>query len=104
MMGTRPRETKKSIEPQQKNCFKVVLHSLEMSRVSSLFVNSVGKQWEGKGFNDLAAALKSEFKFSVFLAVLEGRYATGVEAAALKEAVQEVYDVFIDDVIKKVID
>jgi hypothetical protein len=75
---------------------------LEMSRVSSLFVNSVGKQWEGKGFNDLAAALKSEFKFSVFLAVLEGRYATGVEAAALKEAVQEVYDVFIDDVIKKV--
>jgi hypothetical protein len=73
-----------------------------MSRVSSLFVNSVGKQWEGKGFNDLAAALKSEFKFSVFLAVLEGRYATGVEAAALKEAVQEVYDVFIDDVIKKV--
>jgi hypothetical protein len=73
-----------------------------MGRVASLFVSSLGREWEGRGFEELAAALKSEFRFAVFLAVLEGRYAAGVEPAALREAVKEVYDVFVDDVIKKV--
>ena len=78
------------------------MHSSEMGRVSSLFVSSLGREWEGRGFEELAAALKSEFRFPVFLAVLEGRYAAGVEAAALKEAVNEIYHVFVEDVIKKV--
>ncbi len=41
------------------------------------------------------------FKFSIFLAVLESKYAKDIDVGTMMEAVQDIHDLFLLDVIHK---
>uniref|UniRef100_T1J5D9 Large ribosomal subunit protein P2 n=1 Tax=Strigamia maritima TaxID=126957 RepID=T1J5D9_STRMM len=79
---------------------KVVMPADEVAFVAKSFVLAFGHNWDKTDFDQIGLAIPT-FRFPVFLALLETRYAQNVETAALIEAVQELYDAFIKDVIKK---
>ena len=44
----------------------------------------------------------ASFKFGIVVTVLESKYAKDVDAGGLREAVKDVHDFFLLDVVKKV--
>lgn len=84
--------------PQQ--IVQVVLPAEEVAFIAQSFVLALGRDWDQNDFEQIAQVIPT-FKFPVFLALLETRYAQNVESAGLKEAIQELNDMFIKDVIKK---
>merc|ERR1719472_574575 len=50
---------------------------------------------------DSVVSVIPAFKFSIFLAVIESKYARDVDKETLEEAVKEVADMFLTDVIRK---
>lgn len=77
------------------------MHASEVGNVASQFVSSLGLDWDKEDFSGLSSVIGS-FKFPIFLAVLESKYAQNVDEGGLIEAIQEIYDIFIKDVLKKV--
>lgn len=65
-------------------------------------MHCLGLRWDAADWEALGSSI-GHFKWSAFLAVLEAKYCCEqLHAAALVEAVDEIYDVFIEDIIKKV--
>ncbi|XP_015110154.1 differentially expressed in FDCP 6 homolog [Diachasma alloeum] len=82
--------------------FLVTMHSEEVAHVASQLVTSLGLRWDSLDFSALSAAIGS-YRFPTFLAVLESKYSGGgaVDDVALTEAIDDLYRVYVEDVIKK---
>lgn len=65
---------------------------------------SLGIEWDVSDFEALSTIMGA-FRFPIFVAVMESKYSGGgtVDQAGLEEVVQEIYQTFLLDVIKKVI-
>lgn len=73
----------------------------EVREVTRHLVVSLGREWDARDFNQLAAVI-SHFTFPVFITFLEGRYAQDTESTALDNAVDEVYGNFLEQILKHV--
>lgn len=87
--------------PESNETYQVLLHPSEASYVGQTLANSLGCAWDEEDFTDLSVSIGS-FRLSPFIAVLESRCLTGVkDADAISEAVAELHQTFVEDVIKK---
>ncbi|XP_049776225.1 differentially expressed in FDCP 6 homolog [Schistocerca cancellata] len=88
--------------PQTEEIYQVLLHTSECASVASQFVTSLGLQWDASDFESLAAVIGS-FRFPTFLAIMETKYsgAGKTDQAGVEEAVHEMYQTFLYDVLKK---
>ena len=75
----------------------------EVENVAHRFLTSLGRgtEWDPEDFDSVAAVIPA-FKFGIFLTIMEEKYAKEVDEGGLKEAVSDIHDYFIKDVIKKV--
>lgn len=84
-----------------RHCPQVSLNTGEVREVTRQLVISLGREWDARDFNQLAAVI-SHFTFPVFITFLEGRYAQDTESTALDNAVNEIYGSFVDQILKHV--
>lgn len=83
------------------NTYQVLLHPVEASHVAHTLANSLGCPWDEEDFSNLSVSMGS-FRLAPFIAVLESRCLNGVkDEVAIKEAVSEIYQTYVEDVIKK---
>ncbi|CAM1301328.1 DEF6 (predicted), partial [Pycnogonum litorale] len=84
------------------NCTsEVVMVADEVEHVAKTFMHALGcESWDSVDFSEIAQVLPT-FRFSVLVGLLETRYAVNFEVAGLTEAIQEIFDFFVEDVIKK---
>ncbi|KAJ2949257.1 hypothetical protein O0L34_g6210 [Tuta absoluta] len=82
--------------------YLVVLQPSEAGLVAEQLVHCLGLRWDAADWEALGSSI-GHFKWAAFLAVLEAKYCCDqhLHSAALVEAVDEIYDVFIEDIIKK---
>ncbi|XP_041979271.1 differentially expressed in FDCP 6-like [Aricia agestis] len=82
--------------------YVVVLQPSEAGMVAEQLVHCLGLRWDAADWDSLGSSI-GHFKWTAFLAVLEAKYCCDqqVHPEALVEAVDELYDVFIEDIIKK---
>lgn len=78
----------------------MALPSEEVEYIVRHFVVALGKEWDRSDFAQIAEVVQS-FKFEVFLALVETSYSKNVEMPGLVEATQEVYEMLVEDVLKK---
>ena len=81
---------------------EVALAASEVEIITRQFMAGLGKadDWDPEEF-DLVVSVIPAFKFSIFLAVIESKYAIDNERDTLSEAVKDLHDMFLLDVIKK---
>lgn len=77
------------------------LNTGEVREITRQLVISLGREWDARDFNQLAAVI-SHFTFPVFITFLEGRYAQDTESTALDNAVNEIYGSFVEQILKHV--
>ncbi|XP_047503933.1 differentially expressed in FDCP 6-like isoform X1 [Pieris napi] len=84
------------------NRYIVVLQPSEAGLVAEQLVHCLGLRWDAADWEALGSSI-GHFKWAAFLAVLEAKYCCDqqLHSKALVEAVDEIYDVFIEDIIKK---
>ncbi|KAF5293693.1 hypothetical protein FQA39_LY03178 [Lamprigera yunnana] len=81
--------------------YQVLLHPSEVSYVAQTLASSLGCIWDEEDFSDLSISIGA-FRLAPFIAVLESRCLVDVkDADAISEAVTDLYQTFVDDVIKK---
>ncbi|CAG9561725.1 unnamed protein product [Danaus chrysippus] len=81
--------------------YQVVLQPSEAGIIVEQLVHCLGLRWDAADWEALGSSI-GHFKWAAFLAVLEAKYCCDqLHSAALVEAVDEIYDVFIEDIIKK---
>lgn len=82
--------------------YVVVLQPSEAGIVAEQLVHCLGLRWDAAEWDALSASI-GQFRWTAFLAVLEAKYCDDqhIHQAALVEAIHEIYDVFIEDIIKK---
>ncbi|CAK1580503.1 unnamed protein product [Parnassius mnemosyne] len=82
--------------------YVVVLQPSEAGIVAEQLVLCLGLRWDAADWEALGSSI-GHFKWAAFLAVLEAKYCCDqqLHSKALVEAVDEIYDVFIEDIIKK---
>ncbi|XP_014212272.1 switch-associated protein 70 isoform X2 [Copidosoma floridanum] len=82
--------------------YLVTMHSDELSRVASQLVTSLGLHWDAEDFAALSSSI-GRFRFAIFLAVLESKYSGGSSSDidGLTEAIDDLYETYVEDVIKK---
>lgn len=82
--------------------YMVKMHGDEVAQVASHLVASLGLQWDSADYSALSEAI-GMFRFSTFLAVLESKYSGGgdLDTIALTEAIDDLYQLYIENVIKK---
>lgn len=81
--------------------YQVLLHPSEASYVAQTLANSLGCIWDEEDFIDLGMSIGA-FRLAPFIAVLESRCLVGIkDEDAIAEAVADLYQTFVDDVIKK---
>ena len=81
---------------------EVALAASEVEIITRQFMAGLGKadDWDPEEF-DLVVSVIPAFKFSIFLAVIESKYAIDIDRDTLTEAVKDLHDMFLLDVIKK---
>lgn len=82
----------------------MLLSSTEAGLVAEQLVNLLGLQWDYTDWDNFSLTIGS-FRLNTFLAILESkcRGIGNLEEASIAEAIEELYQTFIKDVIKKVI-
>lgn len=85
----------------QENTYQVLLHSSEADMIAQTLASSLGCPWDVDDFSNLCVAIGS-FRLGPFIAVLESRCLGEVtDAVAISEAVADMHQTLVDDVIKK---
>ena len=81
---------------------EVVLAASEVETIAYQFVSEIGKgeDWDPEEFDSVVSVIPA-FKFSIFLAVIESKYTRDIDSETLIEAVKDLHDVFLLDVLKK---
>ena len=79
---------------------EVALAASEVEIIAKQFMAALGKSddWDPEEF-DLVVSVIPAFKFSIFLAVIESKYAIDNDSDTLEEAVKDLHDYFLHDVI-----
>jgi len=87
---------------EEEGVLEVVMAAAEVETVTHQFVSGIGREedWDPEEFDSVVSVIPA-FKFNVFLAVLESKYAKDVDTETLSEAVKELSDMFLRDVIRK---
>ncbi|KAK8398950.1 hypothetical protein O3P69_004214 [Scylla paramamosain] len=85
---------------ERKELLQVSLNVGEVREVTRNLVTSLGREWDVRDFNQLATVI-SHFTFPVFITFLEGRYIQDTEPTALESAVDDVYDNFVQQILKR---
>ncbi|KAG7308452.1 hypothetical protein JYU34_005659 [Plutella xylostella] len=82
--------------------FVMILQPSEAGIIVEQLVHCLGLRWDAAEWDALGAGV-GHLRWAAFLAVLESKYCRGqhLHEEALVEAVAEIYDVFIEDIIKK---
>lgn len=81
--------------------YMVLLHPAEVSHIGQTLAQSLGCPWDEEDFTNLSVSMGS-FRLAPFIAVLESRCLNGVkDDDAITEAVSEIYQIYVEDVIKK---
>lgn len=75
----------------------------EVENAAYQFMMTLGRgtEWDPEEFDAMAHVIPA-FKFGIFLTVLESKYANDVDEGCIFEAVRDVHDHYLRDVIKKV--
>ena len=75
---------------------EVALAASEVEIIAKQFVIGLGKSddWDPEEFDCVVSVIPA-FKFSIFLAVIESKYAIDNDSDTLIEAVKELHDYFI---------
>ena len=75
----------------------------EVENAAYHFVMSLGRgsEWDPEEFDSVASVIPA-FKLGIFVTVLESKYAREVDDGGIREAVRDVHDFYLLDVIKKV--
>ena len=60
-----------------------------------------GAEWDPEEFDSVVEMIAA-FKFGIFLTVLESKYAKDVDEGGMREAIGDVHDYYVLDVLKKV--
>ncbi|XP_022241306.1 LOW QUALITY PROTEIN: switch-associated protein 70-like [Limulus polyphemus] len=92
LLGELHQEPKKPVE--------VLLAAEEVEHVAMMFNHALGQNWDSADFQGIAEVIPL-FRFQVFIALLESRYTQSVEVKGLIEATKEVFDIFVNDVLRK---
>ncbi|XP_072949439.1 differentially expressed in FDCP 6-like [Epargyreus clarus] len=89
-------------DAEESTRYVVVLQPSEAGIVTEQLVHCLGLRWDAADWEALGSSI-GHFKWAAFLAVLEAKYCCDqqIHSEALVEAVDEIYDVFIEDIIKK---
>ncbi|RZB39600.1 switch-associated protein 70 [Asbolus verrucosus] len=83
------------------NTYQVLLHPSEVYNIAQTLATSLGCPWDEEDFTSLSISMGS-FRLSPFIAVLESRSLVGVmDNFAISEAVTDIYQTLVEDVIKK---
>lgn len=78
-----------------------MLHPTEATMIANTLANSLGCPWDEEDFNNLCTAIGA-FRLSSFIAVLESKCTGEVtDVVAIAEAVADLHETLIEDVIKK---
>ncbi|XP_030757659.1 switch-associated protein 70-like isoform X2 [Sitophilus oryzae] len=81
--------------------YQVFLHPSEVSIIAQALASSVGCIFDEEDFNNLSISM-GNFRLAPFIAVLESRCIPTVkEDIAIKEAITDIYQRIVEDVIKK---
>lgn len=81
--------------------YQVLLHPSEAASVAQTLATSLGCHWDDEDFTNLSACMGS-FRLAPFIAVLESRCVDSVrDGVAIEEAVTDIYQTIVEDVIKK---
>lgn len=84
-----------------KDSYQVLLHPSEASSIAHNLATSLGCAWDEDDFNHLSVCMGS-FRLAPFIAVLESRCIDSVkDPVAIAEAVTNIYQTVVEDVIKK---
>ena len=81
---------------------QVALAASEVEIIAKQFVAGLGRaeDWDPEEFDCVVSVIPA-FKFPIFLAVLESKYAVDQDPLTLVEAVRELQDHFLHDVLRK---
>ena len=81
---------------------QVALAASEVEIIAKQFVAGLGRaeDWDPEEFDSVVSVIPA-FKFPIFLAVLESKYAVDQDPLTLVEAVRELQDHFLHDVLRK---
>lgn len=74
----------------------------EVEAVAHRFMTSLGRgtEWDAEEFDSVASVIQA-FKFGIFVTVLESKYAKDVDEGGMREAVTDIHDYYVLDVVKK---
>ena len=59
-----------------------------------------GTDWDPEEFDSVVEVIPA-FKFGIFLTVLEGKYAKDIDEGGMREAIRDIHDYFVKDILKK---
>ena len=59
-----------------------------------------GPDWDPEEFDSVVEVIPA-FKFGIFVTVLESKYAKDVDEGGMREAIRDIHDYFVKDVVKK---
>lgn len=81
---------------------EVVMAAAEVESVTHRFLTSLGRgtEWDAEEFDTIASVIGC-FKFGIFTTVLESKYAKDVDEGGMREAIGDVHDYYVLDVLKK---
>ncbi|VEN63552.1 unnamed protein product [Callosobruchus maculatus] len=83
------------------NTYQVLLHPTEVCTIAQTIASSLGCDFDDEDFTSLSISM-GNFRLTPFIAVLESRCLDGVkDGAAIAQAVTDVYQKIVEDVIKK---
>ncbi|KAJ3645131.1 hypothetical protein Zmor_022818 [Zophobas morio] len=89
------------LDGHNENSYQVLLHPSEVYNIAQTLANSLGCPWDEEDFTNLSISMGS-FRLTPFIAVLESRSLVGVkDNYAISEAVADIYQTLVEDVIKK---
>ncbi|XP_017785012.1 PREDICTED: switch-associated protein 70-like [Nicrophorus vespilloides] len=88
-------------DDDERKSYQVVLHPSEASHVAQQLSQSLGCDWDEEDFTSLSVSIGS-YRLAPFIAILETRCLENVkDSDAISEAVNDLHQTFVDDVIKK---
>ncbi|XP_057665231.1 switch-associated protein 70-like [Diorhabda carinulata] len=89
------------IDHNNDNVYQVLLHPSEVCNIAQNISSSLGCKFDEEDFSNLSVSM-GNFRLAPFIAVLESRYLIEIkDEVALTEAIYDVYQKIVEDVIKK---
>ncbi|KAG5900190.1 hypothetical protein JTB14_035334 [Gonioctena quinquepunctata] len=88
-------------DQHNENTYQVLLHPSEVCNIAQTLANSLGCIFDEEDFTCLSISM-GNFRLTPFIAVLESKCLNGVkDNVAISEAVTDIYQKIVEDVIKK---